>query len=184
MSEKERYPRAVEPLHPETAAALQAATDDEADAAIVALAKIAVRLAYRRKRMTRAFAAVSLVAGAAVMWYRAMPPQLALPATAVLTVLAALPLLLAFLQKRSERGSFAVCTRHRAPHLLGVCLGLSAAWGVSVWLVRTAFVALACAAGLGAVIYLGLAVVLPVHPEDRAGLWRFRIERQFRRLLT
>jgi phage shock protein PspC (stress-responsive transcriptional regulator) len=65
----------------------------------------------------------------------------------------------------------------------GVCAGLAERTATPVWAWR-----LGCVAGLFlasevVVLYFLLAFTMPVHPEDRAGLLRFRVVRFFRRLL-
>lgn len=65
--------------------------------------------------------------------------------------------------------------------LSGVCLGIAEATGVDVRLLRLAFVALVFADGVGIWIYIILALAMPVHPDDRQYLLRFRLRRWWRR---
>jgi phage shock protein PspC (stress-responsive transcriptional regulator) len=65
--------------------------------------------------------------------------------------------------------------------LSGVCLGLSEATGVSIVVFRLAFVALLFAKGIGLVLYLLLDLAMPVHPDDRQHLLRFKLRRLWRR---
>ncbi|MEA2488349.1 MAG: PspC domain, partial [Acidobacteriota bacterium] len=65
--------------------------------------------------------------------------------------------------------------------LSGVCLGLSETLRAPVLIVRVVFVAFFLANGIGLWIYLFLMLLMPLHPDDRQYLWRFRIMRALRR---
>jgi len=65
----------------------------------------------------------------------------------------------------------------RGYQLSGVCLGLSERTGIAPGIFRLIFVALACAKGTGIVLYILLDLVMPVHPDDRRNLLRFRLRR-------
>ena len=62
--------------------------------------------------------------------------------------------------------------------LLGVCLGISEAMGYNVTTVRIFFVLLMLFGGaLGFWAYLAFHMAMPVHPDDRRYLLRFRLRR-------
>lgn len=63
--------------------------------------------------------------------------------------------------------------------LSGVCLGLAEAthWPVTVF--RVLFVALIFVKGLGFLLYLLFILAMPVHPDDRQYLLRFKLRRMF-----
>ena len=62
--------------------------------------------------------------------------------------------------------------------LHGVCLGLSEKMNLDVTLVRLIFLAfLVVGGGLGFWFYVALDVAMPVHPDDRQYLLRFRVRR-------
>ena len=65
--------------------------------------------------------------------------------------------------------------------LSGVCLGLSEATGVPVMLLRLAFIALSFGEGIGIVLYILLELAMPVHPDDRQHLLRFKLRRMWQR---
>jgi phage shock protein PspC (stress-responsive transcriptional regulator) len=65
--------------------------------------------------------------------------------------------------------------------LSGVCLGLAEKTGAPVGALRLLFFVLALANGVGIWIYVVLDLLMPVHPEDRRHLLRFRILRWWRR---
>jgi phage shock protein PspC (stress-responsive transcriptional regulator) len=65
--------------------------------------------------------------------------------------------------------------------LLGVCRGLAEATSVDVRLIRLAFFALLFADGIGLTLYVLLALAMPVHPDDRQYLLRFRLRRWWQR---
>jgi phage shock protein PspC (stress-responsive transcriptional regulator) len=71
--------------------------------------------------------------------------------------------------------------------LSGVCLGLAQRTGTPAWAWRLGFVLLAVlpATGhLGLWLYVLLDLAMPVHPEDRPNLLRFRLARWWRTLRT
>ncbi|HVE71088.1 MAG TPA: PspC domain-containing protein [Thermoanaerobaculia bacterium] len=63
----------------------------------------------------------------------------------------------------------------------GVCLGIAEATKIDVRLLRLIFVFLLFADGAGFWIYILLDLAMPVHPDDRQHLWRFRIRRWWTR---
>ena len=77
---------------------------------------------------------------------------------------------------------FALYKRLRPGYQLsGVCLGLADKAGIPVGLLRLVFFGLALADGMGIWIYVLLDLLMPVHPEDRRHLLRFRVLRWWRR---
>jgi phage shock protein PspC (stress-responsive transcriptional regulator) len=65
--------------------------------------------------------------------------------------------------------------------LSGVCLGLAEKTGIPVGILRAVFFGLAFADGMGIWIYVLLDLSMPVHPEDRRYLLRFRFLRWWRK---
>lgn len=63
--------------------------------------------------------------------------------------------------------------------LSGVCLGIAESTNVSVTLVRLVFVFLFFFKGLGLWLYLLLDLAMPVHPDDRQHMLRFKLRRWF-----
>jgi phage shock protein PspC (stress-responsive transcriptional regulator) len=69
----------------------------------------------------------------------------------------------------------------RGRYLSGVCLGIAEATHINVSLVRLAFVLLLFFNGAGFWLYLILDLAMPVHPEDRQHMWRFKVRRWMQR---
>lgn len=69
---------------------------------------------------------------------------------------------------------------HPGKLLSGVCLGIAESFGWNVTLVRLAFFVLLFFDGVGFWLYLVLDLVMPIHPDDRRHLWRFRVQRWWR----
>jgi phage shock protein PspC (stress-responsive transcriptional regulator) len=65
----------------------------------------------------------------------------------------------------------------------GVCAGLAERTATPVWAWRVGFLVTLLLASEVVALYFLLAFTMPIHPEDRAGLLRFRVARWFRRLL-
>ncbi|HEX7154708.1 MAG TPA: PspC domain-containing protein [Thermoanaerobaculia bacterium] len=65
--------------------------------------------------------------------------------------------------------------------LAGVCLGLSERLGVGVWWLRLGFFVLMTIHGIALLIYILLTIFMPVHPDDRQYLLRFRVRRMLAR---
>ena len=59
----------------------------------------------------------------------------------------------------------------------GVCLGIAETTGVSVTTVRLVFLFLLFFKGLGLLLYVLLDLAMPVHPDDRQHLLRFKLRR-------
>jgi phage shock protein PspC (stress-responsive transcriptional regulator) len=68
--------------------------------------------------------------------------------------------------------------------LSGVALGIAESFGWNVTYVRLAFIALFFLDGAGFWLYLVLDLALPVHPDDRRHLLRFRMQRWWRGLTS
>ena len=66
--------------------------------------------------------------------------------------------------------------------LSGVCLGLAEALKLDVRLLRLIFFVLAFFDGAGLWIYLLLELAMPVHPDDRQYLLRFKLRRWWNRM--
>jgi phage shock protein PspC (stress-responsive transcriptional regulator) len=77
---------------------------------------------------------------------------------------------------------FAIYKRLRPGYQLsGVCLGLADKTGIPVDILRLVFFVLAIVNGVGIWIYVLLDLLMPIHPEDRRHLLRFRVLRWWRR---
>ena len=62
----------------------------------------------------------------------------------------------------------------------GICYGLAERFQVPVWILRALFVVMCFYHWSGLVVYLVLDVFMPIHPEDRSHLWRFKFARKVR----
>lgn len=71
---------------------------------------------------------------------------------------------------------------HRNYRLSGVCEGLAERTGLPVGLWRLGFVLLTFWHGAGLYLYVLLDIAMPIHPEDRPALLRFRLTRGVRSL--
>jgi phage shock protein PspC (stress-responsive transcriptional regulator) len=65
--------------------------------------------------------------------------------------------------------------------LAGVALGIAEHTGLSVTAVRLIFIALVVTKGAGLLLYIVLALSMPVHPADREHMLRFRLRRALAR---
>lgn len=65
--------------------------------------------------------------------------------------------------------------------LSGVCLGLSEVTGIPVQILRIVFIALTFVKGIGLWLYIVLDLAMPVHPDDRQHLLRFKVRRWFQK---
>jgi len=63
----------------------------------------------------------------------------------------------------------------------GVAMGIAESMGVNVSMVRLVFLALVFFHGAGLIIYALLGSFMPVHPDDRQYMLRFRLRRWLRR---
>jgi phage shock protein C len=93
------------------------------------------------------------------------------------------PLLLLVLLARTARTSDKRWYKRLKPgrQLSGVCLGLAERFNWDVTIVRLLFVAGLFFHGLGVWVYVVLDLAMPVHPDDRQYLLRFRLRRWFAR---
>jgi phage shock protein PspC (stress-responsive transcriptional regulator) len=66
--------------------------------------------------------------------------------------------------------------------LSGVCLGIAEAMKIDVRMLRIVFVVLLFFDGAGFWIYLLLDLAMPVHPDDRQHLLRFKLRRWWNRM--
>lgn len=67
--------------------------------------------------------------------------------------------------------------------LHGVCLGIAEKTKIDVTIIRMLFLALLLiGGGSGIALYIALDVAMPVHPDDRHHLLRFRVRRWWRRI--
>ncbi|HYI09224.1 MAG TPA: PspC domain-containing protein [Thermoanaerobaculia bacterium] len=98
--------------------------------------------------------------------------------------LISLPLLLLFVLARTARTPENRWYKrlNSGKQLSGVCLGLAERFKWNVTAVRLVFLAAALFLnGLGFWVYLVLALAMPVHPDDRQYLLRFRLRRWWAR---
>ena len=138
----------------------------------------------RRRRLFRVGLAVMTIVVALVSWrmttgtYRVRHP---LAIWTMLMILFDGPLVLAMIISGADTGGSArVYKRMRGRQLSGICQGFAEAFGIPVWILRMAFVGLFFLKGSGLLIYLLLDALLPIHPDDRSMLLRFRVERWWR----
>jgi phage shock protein PspC (stress-responsive transcriptional regulator) len=143
-----------------------------------------VAAAVRRRRLLRAGLAIVIVALGVATWSltgTAVRVRYPYAVWSILMILFAGPLALVAITAGIDAGGPSrLYKRIRRHQLSGVCQGLSEATRVPVWIWRMVFVGLIFLKGVGVILYLVLSVVLPVHPDDRAGLLRFRIGRWWR----
>lgn len=103
---------------------------------------------------------------------------------AIVAAIIAVPLIVFFvmLAVLRDRNGNRICKRLKpGRQVSGVCLGLSEAIGVSPVLLRLAFVVLAFVNGIGIWLYILLDLAMPVHPDDRQHLLRFKLRRMWQR---
>jgi phage shock protein PspC (stress-responsive transcriptional regulator) len=137
--------------------------------------------AVRRRRLLRAGLAMAIVVVGVASWYltaTAMHVHHRYAVWSVLMILFTGPLVLVAMMAGIDAGGAGrLFKRMRGRQLSGICQGLSEATRVPVWIWRMAFVGLIFFKGAGVILYLLLDVALPIHPDDRADLLRFRIAR-------
>lgn len=68
--------------------------------------------------------------------------------------------------------------------IAGVCLGLAEATRTNVTLIRLVAFALIFADGVGLWLYVLLCLIMPVYPDDRQYLLRFRLRRWFQKRMA
>jgi phage shock protein C len=147
----------------------------------------------RRRREHRAIgicAGILLVIGAAVAWALVVagdaPAGEAVAVVGAALVIGAMMfapiLLILYLVRRSKGGKPRLYKRLGAGRQLsGVCLGIAEATGINVSLIRVAFVLLFFFHGSGLWLYVILDLAMPVHPQDRQHMLRFKVRRWMRR---
>lgn len=137
--------------------------------------------AVRRRRLLRAGLAITIVIVGVALWYlttTAMQVQHRYAVWSMLMILFTGPLVLAAMTAGIDAGGPGrLFKRLRGRQLSGICQGLSETTRVPVWVWRMAFVGLIFFKGAGVILYLLLDVALPIHPDERADLLRFRIAR-------
>jgi phage shock protein PspC (stress-responsive transcriptional regulator) len=89
------------------------------------------------------------------------------------------PFLLILLLARAARTAEKRWYKRLKPgrQLSGVCLGLAERFGWNVTIVRLVFLVALFFDGLGLWVYLVLELAMPVHPDDRQYMLRFRLRR-------
>jgi phage shock protein PspC (stress-responsive transcriptional regulator) len=162
-----------------------APTDTPSSRELSAAAASEVIVAHRRRRAWRIGTAAAVVIIAVLTSVAAASmPQLR-HRTAVwwmMMILFAGPIVLAFMTAGLESVSASRLYKQlRGRELSGVCRGLASASGIPVWFVRMIFVSLVFLKGIGLIAYLLLDVLLPIHPDERAQLLRFRLMRWWER---
>jgi len=103
---------------------------------------------------------------------------------AVVAAFVAGPLVIFFVMRAilRDRDGNRICKRLKSGRLVsGVCLGLSEATGVSPVLLRLGFLVLAFVNGIGLWLYILFDLAMPVHPDDRQHLLRFKLRRMWQR---
>jgi phage shock protein PspC (stress-responsive transcriptional regulator) len=147
----------------------------------------------RRRTERRAIgicAGVLLILGAAVAWMlvgsgelRRMEAILVVTVSLVTGLLLLTPVfLILYFVRRSKGGKPRLYKRlKKGRYLSGVCLGIAEATQLNVSLVRSVFALLLIFKGAGFWIYLILDLAMPVHPEDRQYMLRFKVRRWFQR---
>jgi phage shock protein C len=148
-----------------------------------------VRRAKVRRTLLVAFAVAALAwLGLSLLLIRAgglAPAEAFLVAGMGISVasLVAIPFLLLFILARAAHKPENRLYKRLGPGrmLSGVCLGLSKRFGWNVTVLRLAFIAGIFFDGVGFWVYLVLALAMPVHPDDRQYLLRFRLRRWWAR---
>ena len=147
----------------------------------------------RRRRERRAIGVcigILLILGAAAVWMliasgEAPPGEAsAVVAGAVgIALLMLTPIFIIFYVVRRSVGGKARLYKRlgKGRQLSGVCLGLAEATKLNVTAIRAVFLVLLFFDGAGLWLYLILDLAMPVHPEDRQHLWRFKVRRWMQR---
>ena len=144
----------------------------------------------RRKRFwrgVRVFVGVLLVAAAAFATFAVQVGDVPLPEafffTGVGLVVALLVVAPVLLLVWFVRGHNLYRRLGPGRMLSGVCLGLSEASKMDLRLLRIIFLVLLLFDGAGFWLYILLTLAMPVHPDDRQHLLRFRVRRWWRRTM-
>lgn len=178
----ERLGRVVEAL---AGAAGDGVTDPIAERPIVDNVREAVLSRWHRTKVWRSLAigGVMVLLGAAIaIWH--MNPDGGDTATVLflLAGFAGVPAIVAMAILRLPASRRLYKRVHRKYRLSGVCEGLAERTGLPVGLWRLGFVLLTFWHGAGLYLYLLLDIAMPIHPEDRPALLRFRLARGVRSL--
>lgn len=139
----------------------------------------------QRRRAVRAFIGLFAVVSALIFVLPGATVQerlMILAATMVISALLAIPIVLVMKLARGN-GKQKLYRRLKPGHMIaGVCLGISEATNVNVTLLRLIFVAvLLIGKGVGFWLYLLFDLAMPVHPDDRQYMLRFRLRRWWER---
>lgn len=147
----------------------------------------------RKRRQRRAIgvcAGVVLILGAAAAWMLVTADRLpvaeafiVISSALVIAAILLIPFLILFyIVRRSKGGKPRLYKRLGKGRMLsGVCLGIAEATKLNVSAIRLGFFALMFFHGAGFWLYLMLDLAMPVHPEDRQHLWRFKVRRWMQR---
>jgi len=111
-------------------------------------------------------------------------PKMAVAATGIAVVVTIALAVLTVVRRANAQGKRLYKRLKPGRMLSGVCLGISEATGANVTLLRLVTVALLFADGIGFWLYLLLDLIMPIHPDDRQYLLRFRLRRWFRRRMA
>lgn len=156
----------------------------EVDATALAAERVVRRAKTRRTLLVGLAIAIVSWLGVSLLLIRSgeAPPAEAFAVAGGAIALAcviALPFLLILLLARAARSSSDRWYRRLGPGSLfsGVCLGLAERFKLNVTMVRLLFVVAIFFDGLGIWVYLILELAMPVHPDDRQHLRRFRLRR-------
>lgn len=114
------------------------------------------------------------------------PGRIILIAAAVyvvwVVIIALVLLLFSYMLRSTRAGKPRLYKRLGAGRMLsGVCLGIAEVTNLDVRLLRLLFVVLLFFEGVGFWLYLLLDLAMPVHPDDRQHLLRFRMRRWWQR---
>lgn len=153
----------------------------------VAAAEEEVRQARLKRRILVAIGAGALAIVGVIAFFALflMRIELGIPKMAVagigVAAVTTIALTVLAVVRRANREGKRLYKRLKPGRMLsGVCLGLAEATGANVTLLRLVAVALFFADGIGFWLYLLLDLIMPVHPDDRQYLLRFRIRRWLR----
>ena len=152
---------------------------------MIAAAQTTAKATYRRRLIIRAMAVVSLYALVTAAWAHTASLKHPYAVTSMIAFLFIAPFALWFIHMRSTHdGPGRLYKRLSGHQLSGVCRGISTTYGIQLWLVRALFLVLCLVKGLGLAIYLALDIMLPIHPDDRVRMLRFRLVRWWRGKFT
>lgn len=130
---------------------------------------------------------VAYTAAVSLLWWSEMRLFEALVFAGIgagLAILVTGPLLLLIWLIRGAGGRHRLYRRLGPGRMIaGVCRGLAEAWKTDVLMLRIVFVLLFVFNGAGFWLYILCILVMPVHPDDRQHLLRFRIRRWWRRTM-